>query len=75
VIESRLGRDTDAVSSFRNALDREPDGYAAHFFLARALAPTDLEAARAEANEALRLNPLDFRTRGLARRLERQRGP
>jgi Flp pilus assembly protein TadD len=69
VIESRLGRGAEAVSTFRDALRRQPDNYATHFFLARALAPTDLPGARAEAAEALSLNPLDPRTRDLNRRL------
>lgn len=73
VIESRLGRDQAAVSAFREAIDRQPDAYAAHFFLARALAPTDPAAALVEAREALRLNPLDLQTRALNRRLQRAR--
>lgn len=70
VIEQRLGRGADAISSFRDGLARERDNYAAHFFLARALAPTDLAAAQAEAAEAARLNPLDRQTRRLNRRLQ-----
>jgi hypothetical protein len=75
VIEQRLGRDADAISTFRDGLNREPDNYAAHFFLARALAPTDIAAARAEAAEAQRLNPLDRQTRRLNRRLQRRLVP
>lgn len=71
VIESRLGRDAAAVSAFRDAVDRQPDDYAAHFYLARALVRTDLAAARAEAREALRLNPLGRQTRRLNRGLQR----
>lgn len=74
LIESRLGQDQEAVSAFREAIDRAPDGYAGHFFLARALAATDLAAARAEADEALRLNPLDLQVRRLVRSLQRPRG-
>jgi tetratricopeptide (TPR) repeat protein len=73
VIESRLGRDAAGVSALRQAIGRQPDGYAGHFFLARVLARTDLTAARAEAGEALRLNPLDPQTRALARSLIRAR--
>jgi hypothetical protein len=73
VIESRLGRNAAAVSAFRQAIDRQPDAYAGHFFLARVLARTDLVAARAEARAALRLNPLDLQTRALARSLNRAR--
>ncbi len=73
LIESRLGRDQAAISAFREAIDRQSDAYAAHFFLARALAPTDPAAARVEAREALRLNPLDLQTRALNRRLQRAR--
>jgi tetratricopeptide (TPR) repeat protein len=75
VIETRLGRDREAISTFRDAVGRRPDGYAAHFFLARALAASDPAAARAEAEEALRLNPLDLRTRTLNRRLEGKKRP
>ncbi len=75
VIESEIGRDQEAVATFREAVDREPDEYATHYFLARELAASDPAAARVEAEEALRLNPLDLKTRALARRLERQRGP
>jgi tetratricopeptide (TPR) repeat protein len=74
LIESRLGRDAEAISSFREAVQREPEGYAGHFFLARALSRTDPAAARAAAAEALRLNPFDRRTRALNRRL-RQPNP
>jgi tetratricopeptide (TPR) repeat protein len=70
VIESRLGRDQEALVAFREAIDRAPDGYAGHFFLARELAATDPGAARIEADEALRLNPLDVRVRRLARGLQ-----
>ena len=73
VLESRLGQPQQAVSAFRDAIERQPDNYAAHFFLARALAPTDPAAARVEAREALRLNPLDLQTRALNRRLQRAR--
>jgi hypothetical protein len=73
VIESRLGRDAAAESALRQAIGRQPDGFAGHFFLARVLARTDLTAARAEAREALRLNPFDPQTRALARSLSRAR--
>jgi O-antigen ligase/polysaccharide polymerase Wzy-like membrane protein len=73
LIESRLGREAAAAVAFRQAIDRQPDGYAGHFFLARVLARTDLAAARAEAREALRLNPLDRQTRQLDRSLRRAR--
>jgi hypothetical protein len=72
VIESRLGDEEEAAASFREAIDRQPDGYAPHFFLARALASQDLAAAQAEAAEAVRLNPLDDQTRQLNRRLKRR---
>jgi O-Antigen ligase/Tetratricopeptide repeat len=64
-IESDLGNDEEAISAFREAVDRAPDSYAGHFFLARALAETDRPAAREEAEEALRLNPLDRQVRRL----------
>jgi O-Antigen ligase len=71
LIELRLGQRSQAVGAFHDALDRQPQNYAGHYFLARALAPTDLGAARAEASEAVRLNPLDPLTRSLNRRLQR----
>jgi hypothetical protein len=73
LIESRLGRDAAAVSAFRDAIDRQPDDYASHFFLARTLVRTDLADARAEAREALRLDPLDLHTRKLNRSLRQTR--
>jgi hypothetical protein len=75
VIESQLDHDEAAASAFRKAIDRAPDGYAGHFFLARALADTDRAAARAAADEALRLNPLGRQVRRLAASLEGRRGP
>ena len=69
VIEQRLGRDGDAAASFREALDRSPNDYAAHLFLSQALERTDPTAARAEAAEALQLNPLDPEVRVQDRRL------
>jgi hypothetical protein len=74
VIAFRLGQPVQAASAFRDAIDRQRDNYAPHFLLARTLAQTDPAAARAQAEEALRLNPLDPQTRNLARGLQR-RGP
>ncbi|MDQ2940082.1 MAG: O-antigen ligase family protein, partial [Actinomycetota bacterium] len=74
VVESRLGRDAAAVSAFRQAIGRQPDAYAGHFFLARALARSNPPVARAEAREALRLNPLDPQTQALNRALQRPAG-
>ena len=71
VIESRLGRRDQALESFREAIDRMPEGYAGHYFLARELTGADPAAARAEVQEALRLNPLDPQVRRLAVRLQR----
>jgi hypothetical protein len=75
VIALRLHLPRQAEAAFRDAIDRQPDGYAAHYFLAKALAPTDPAAARVEADEAVRLNPLDGQTRRLKRRLRRELGP
>jgi hypothetical protein len=73
VIALRIDRDEEAVSAFRDALDRAPDDYAAHYFLARALAPADPASARAQADEARRLNPRDPQVRRLHRRLHARR--
>jgi O-antigen ligase/polysaccharide polymerase Wzy-like membrane protein len=75
VMESRLGRGQDAISTFRDAVNREPDNYGSRFLLAKALAPSNPAAARGEAEEAMRLNPLDLQTRDLNRRLQRDRRP
>jgi len=74
-IESRLGNERESVAAFRDALEREPDGYAPHYFLAQALAPSDRAAALAEIEEAARLNPLDRRVLALERRLEQKTSP
>jgi hypothetical protein len=75
LIESRLGRDRESISTFHDAIDRESDNYASHFLLARTLARSDPRAALAETEEAMRLNPLDGQTRHLKRRLQRELVP
>jgi hypothetical protein len=69
VIKTRLGEDKAAVSTLREAVDRQPDGFAPHFLLARALENVDLDAARAETAESLRLNPLDVDSQDLSKSL------
>ena len=75
LMELELGRQEAAAASFGEAIDREPEGYAGHYFLARALARLDPGSARAAAGEALRLNPLDEQVRILSRRLQPKEGP
>ncbi len=70
LIESDVGNRDAALQAFRDAAGREPKAYAAHYFLARELAPVDRAAARIEAARALRLNPLDLQTRALNHRLQ-----
>ena len=69
VIAARLGSHERAVSAFGEAIDREPDNFAAHFLLAREQETVDPAAARAEVEEALRLNPHDSAARELQQRL------
>jgi tetratricopeptide (TPR) repeat protein len=75
VIASRLGQSRQAASAFRDAIDRQGESYAAHYLLARTLASTNPAAARAEADQAVRLNPLDPRLRRLDRRLQSVQQP
>lgn len=75
LMELQLGRPGDAAESFREAVDRQPEGYAGHYFLARSLTRSDPESAQAEAAEALRLNPLDQQVAALSRRLQASETP
>ncbi len=75
VIQSQVGEEDAALSSFRAAIDRQPDNFAGHYFLAEALVESDPATARAEIEEAERLNPIDPRVRRLMRRLERESAP
>jgi hypothetical protein len=68
-IARRIGRTRGAISAFKQAVAREQDNFAAHYFLARVLVRTDLRSARRQADEALRLNPHDLAVRDLSRRL------
>lgn len=74
VIAGRSGDRQRALGAFREAVDREPQNYAAHYFLARELARSDPAAALASAEEALRLNPGDPLARRLNRRLQASDG-
>lgn len=58
-----------AVEAFREAIAKRPEGWAARYLLAGLLARSDPEEARRQAAIALELNPLEDRTRALARRL------
>jgi hypothetical protein len=70
VLALRLHEPAQAVQPFREAIGRQPDNYASHYYLAQALSRSDPATARSEAAEALRLNPLDPLTRKLNRRLK-----
>ncbi len=69
ILEERLGRHEASVDAFRDAVERQPDNYAGHYFLAEALAETNPGEARAQLAIALRQNPKGPEVRRLARRL------
>jgi tetratricopeptide (TPR) repeat protein len=69
-IESRLGERDQALAAFREAVDREPRNYAAHYLIARELADANPQAARLELREARKLNPSDPSIVALGRQLE-----
>jgi Flp pilus assembly protein TadD len=46
-----------AIEAFREAADRKPDEWAAHYLLAQVLAKEDVAAAREEMERAAELNP------------------
>ena len=58
-----------AVRSFRDAIERVPDNYASHWFLARELLRSDPAAARRALAPALELNPHGPEVLALKRRL------
>jgi hypothetical protein len=56
-IALQLDRPQTAIDAFEAARARAPDNYAVHYFLAKALEPTDPAAAERELGQALELNP------------------
>jgi O-antigen ligase len=69
-IELKLGEGPAALETFREAVDREPDSYAAQYYLAGSLAKSDPGAARLAADRAHELNPQDPGIKALQRRLD-----
>jgi hypothetical protein len=65
--QARLGRTSEAVSSMRQAVDRDPENWEFRYSLAVAQAAAGMDP-RPAAREALRLNPLQSATSDLARR-------
>lgn len=72
-VEAGIGRRAAAVSSYREAADREPDNYVPYLFIAHQLADVDPAAARAALNRAAELNPRGREIAELRRELRRQR--
>jgi hypothetical protein len=72
-LEARLGEKPQALEAFRQAANREPDNYAAYYFLASELATTNPSAAESQLGRALELNPHDASLHQLQRRLENLR--
>jgi hypothetical protein len=74
-IAAEIGDRERAVQAFEDALGREEDSYAAHYFLAKLLLESDPERAREHLQRALELNPLSGERGGEVWRLERKLGP
>ncbi len=72
-VAASLGDRALAVRSFREAIERVPDNYASHWFLARQLLRSDPAAARRALNRALQLNPHGPEVLALQRRLRASR--
>jgi Tfp pilus assembly protein PilF len=64
--QARLGRTGQAVSSMRQAVDRDPHNWQFRYSLAVAEAAAGMDP-RPAAREALRLDPLEFATQDLLR--------
>jgi hypothetical protein len=70
-VAAGLGDRPLALRSFRDAIERVPDNYASHWFLARELLRSRPAAARAALGRARELNPRGPEVRALERRLRR----
>ncbi len=68
-LAASLGEHALALESFRDAIERVPDNYAPHWFIARELLRSNPPAARAALARALELNPHGPEVLGLERRL------
>ncbi len=71
-VAAGVGDPALALSSFRDAVDRVPDNYASHWFIARELLHSRPAAARAALERARELNPRGPEVRALERRLRRE---
>jgi hypothetical protein len=69
-IELKLGETGQALTAFHEAARREPDNYAAYYYLASAQAASDPAAARVAIRKARDLNPSEPGIVALWRRLE-----
>ncbi|MEK6277125.1 MAG: O-antigen ligase family protein [Actinomycetota bacterium] len=69
-IAAKLGDRERALDSLDEAVERQPDRFAAHFLLAQLYAGRNPAAARLEIEAALWLNPADPAARRLDRRIE-----
>jgi hypothetical protein len=65
--QARLGRTGQAISSMRQAVDRDPDNWEFRYSLAVAQASAGVDP-RPAARKALRLDPLEFATQDLISR-------
>ncbi|MGZ8665720.1 MAG: O-antigen ligase family protein [Solirubrobacterales bacterium] len=70
-LAASLGDRALALRSFRDAIERVPDNYASHWFVARELLRSRPAVARAELERARELNPRGPEVRALERRLGR----
>jgi O-Antigen ligase len=57
LLAARQGEGARAVDAFEQAVEREPEGYAQHLYLAELFYPEDLPAARRQIAIAAQLNP------------------
>jgi O-Antigen ligase len=69
-IESGLGERGKAMEAWRQAIGREPENYAAYYFMARELVGVNPSAARTRLQRALALDPHDRALQSLQGRLE-----
>lgn len=73
-VASELGERGVALGAFRGAANREPDDYAAYYFIARELLPVNRSAAQVALSRARRLNPQAPEVAALQRQLDRRAG-